>query len=193
MTLKKNIILIFIIILFLSSTLVQASEENQDQSSTPLKTLIQMKIQHLMNTIKNLLMKYLGNMAPNILPTGFLSPLHITMSDGLTENAYVLPNETITYTITYANPSDTETYTDIIIEDVLPAQLIYTTTGDASWVYDPTDHMVFMHCVDLPPNATRTITLNVTVNESMITEPMLLCNNISISTKNIVNTTYEYN
>jgi uncharacterized repeat protein (TIGR01451 family) len=192
MTLKKNIILIFIVILFLSSTIVQASEENQHQSSAPLKTLIQMKIQDLMNTIKNLLMKYLGNNTPNILPTCFPLPLHITMSDGLTENAYVLPNETITYTITYVNPSDTETYTDIIIEDVLPAQLIYKSTGDASWVYDPTDHMVFMHCADLPPNATKTITLNVTVNESMITEPMLLCNNISISTKNIVNTTSEY-
>jgi len=183
---KKTIICILFLLLFMTVTIVEAASFDKQTSYETIGSRLKNLIQHIKESIQNKINNNYLIKGLNGQTTDF-SPLLITIDDGLSEHGFVQPNETISYTITYTNPSETEQYVSIIIENPLPDQLIYNHSQNNGWTYDHISNIVFRGESDLAPNTSRTVFLNLTVNSS-ITEAMIVNNIVHIK----ANTAYEH-
>lgn len=108
----------------------------------------------------------------------------LAKADNLDPNNSVLPNDSITYTISYENnlkdPNDPnlplETLTNVTITDRLPPEVDYEPTSDPN--YDPNNHTYTWNIGTVEPNESNSVTLTVTVNE--LAEPLGTIVNICV-------------
>lgn len=89
------------------------------------------------------------------------SPLvHIQKSDGINTTDYINPTDTITYNITYENPTGF-TYTDVIIRDVLPENVTFV---NSSHPCNNPNGFVHWNIETIEPYETETILLNISID-----------------------------
>ena len=107
------------------------------------------------------------------------NPLEITKQDSIDANKSVLPDDSITYTITYNNPVTNPNYptyigtVDVNIIDYLPVEISSNpcdvNVSDGG-VYDAVNRTVKWQIESLEPNESNSVTITVKVNN--LAEPL---------------------